>query len=73
LEALERGERNGTAGQKAVVDDLPLFSAMPSSSTPSKERADAIEAALARILPDEMSPKDALDALYQLKALTKPA
>ena len=73
LEALEKGEREGTAGQKAIVDDLPLFSATPASPAPTKEKANAVEAALAEILPDEMSPKDALDALYQLKALTKPA
>ena len=73
LEALEKGEREGTAGQKAIVDDLPLFSATPASPAPTKEKANAVEAALAEILPDEMSPRDALDALYQLKALTKPA
>ena len=73
LEALEKGEHEGTAGQKAIVDDLPLFSATPASPAPTKEKANAVEAALAEILPDEMSPRDALDALYQLKALTKPA
>lgn len=73
LEALEKGEREGAAGQKAIVDDLPLFSATPASPAPTKEKANAVEAALAEILPDEMSPRDALDALYQLKALTKPA
>jgi DNA mismatch repair protein MutS len=73
LEALEKGEHEGTAGQKAIVDDLPLFSATPASPAPTKEKTNAVEAALAEILPDEMSPRDALDALYQLKALTKPA
>jgi DNA mismatch repair protein MutS len=73
LEALEKGEHEGTAGQKAIVDDLPLFSATPASPALTKEKANAVEAALAEILPDEMSPRDALDALYQLKALTKPA
>jgi DNA mismatch repair protein MutS len=71
LEALEKGDREGTIGQKAVVNDLPLFSATPTVPAPAKEKTNAVEAALVEILPDEMSPKDALDALYQLKALTK--
>ena len=29
LEALEKGEREGGAARKAIVDDLPLFSATP--------------------------------------------
>jgi DNA mismatch repair protein MutS len=50
-----------------TVEDLPLFSATPA---PEPE-ADALVVALAALNPDEMSPKDALAALYQLKSLVK--
>ena len=32
-----------------------------------------LEQALSALNPDEMSPRDALEALYRLRALTKPA
>lgn len=36
LDALEKGEREGGAAQKALIDDLPLFSAVPVQSAPVK-------------------------------------
>ena len=36
----------------------------PAQATPS-----AVEALLAQIQPDQLSPREALDALYQLKAV----
>ena len=38
LEALEKGEREGTDRQKALIDDLPLFSAAPSPPPPTPVR-----------------------------------
>ncbi|UZE49200.1 DNA mismatch repair protein MutS [Rhodopseudomonas sp. P2A-2r] len=65
LEAQDRGQ-----SARALVDDLPLF-AVPSRSAveivPPTEAEQLIEA-LKAIHPDEMSPRDALDALYALKA-----
>jgi DNA mismatch repair protein MutS len=49
-----------------LIDDLPLFAAGARASAPKAE-ADELAAALARLNPDEMSPKDALEALYALK------
>jgi DNA mismatch repair protein MutS len=50
-------------------DDLPLFATAPRASTPSPDTAlNALVAALTAMHPDEMSPKDALEALYALKA-----
>jgi DNA mismatch repair protein MutS len=68
LAKLEAQDRGSTA--RALVDDLPLF-AVPSraadeSELPS-ETAPLIEA-LKALHPDEMSPREALDALYALKA-----
>jgi DNA mismatch repair protein MutS len=47
--------------------ELPLFAATPRASSP-RAAADTLIAALAAIHPDEMSPRDALEALYALKA-----
>jgi len=66
LEKLEAGDQNKVAAN-ALFDELPLFSAMPSTVTPHKPSE--IEAALADITPDDLSPREALDLLYQLKKL----
>jgi DNA mismatch repair protein MutS len=70
LDALEKGEREGGATQKTLIDDLPLFAAMP-SAPPAPARSSAVEEKLAGIQPDELSPKEALDLLYQLKEAAK--
>jgi DNA mismatch repair protein MutS len=49
------------------VEELPLFSA--AASPPAA--TDALRDALAAIDPDQMTPKDALAALYQLKSLAE--
>jgi len=59
LEALEAQQ----AAQSAQVD---LFAAPPPE--PARE-VTAIDAALAKIDPDTLSPREALDALYRLKSL----
>jgi DNA mismatch repair protein MutS len=47
-------------------DELPLFAATPRPPSPGAA-ADALVDALAAIHPDEMSPREALEALYALK------
>ena len=70
LEALEKGEREGGARQKALIDDLPLFRlAQAAPKLPVK--ASEIEARLKNVLPDELSPKDALQLIYELRAMLK--
>jgi len=52
-------------------EDLPLFAAAPrpAAAPPAQDAAlEAVVAALAALHPDEMSPRDALEALYALKA-----
>jgi DNA mismatch repair protein MutS len=63
LEAEDRASPRG-------FDDLPLFAATPRPTSPSPRAAavDTVIAALASLHPDEMSPRDALEALYALKA-----
>ncbi|MEP2261860.1 MAG: DNA mismatch repair protein MutS, partial [Paracoccaceae bacterium] len=72
LEALEKGEREGGSRQKALIDDLPLFAASPTPAAQTIVKASDVENMLAELLPDEMTPKDALNALYELKTLLKP-
>ncbi|MBL8580590.1 MAG: DNA mismatch repair protein MutS [Mesorhizobium sp.] len=67
LAQLESGETAGKA--EKLVDDLPLFSAAIRREAPPVAKADPVAAALAGINPDEMSPREALEALYRLKGL----
>jgi DNA mismatch repair protein MutS len=71
LEALEKGEREGGSRQKALIDDLPLFAASPAPAPRTAIKPSDVEEKLNELLPDEMTPKDALNALYELKALLK--
>ncbi|MFU8778298.1 MAG: DNA mismatch repair protein MutS, partial [Roseovarius sp.] len=70
LDALEKGDREGHRTQKALIDDLPLFAALPSTPTPSPPRDSALEKRIAAILPDTLTPREALDLIYELKALS---
>ncbi|WP_299817531.1 DNA mismatch repair protein MutS [uncultured Jannaschia sp.] len=70
LQALEEGERAGGGKPKALIDDLPLFSAIPATApAPMSETQSAAEARLREVFPDELTPKDALALVYELKAL----
>ena len=65
LAALEAEDRATPRG----FDDLPLFAAQPKPSAPDPRQAalEALIAALTAINPDELSPREALEALYALK------
>ena len=71
LHMLEAGETANKADR--LVDDLPLFSAAAARAAPSPKEAagksDALRAALAAVNPDEMTPREALEALYRLKGM----
>ncbi len=74
LDALEKGEREGSSAQKALVDDLPLFSAVVRAPQPQpKTGPSPVEERLAGVHPDELTPKEALELVYALKALTTSA
>jgi len=69
LKELEQAER--TSPVQRMIEDLPLF-ALPQATAPVLPAApDPVETALAALDPDAMSPREALDALYRLKALTR--
>ncbi|MGB7078320.1 MAG: DNA mismatch repair protein MutS, partial [Xanthobacteraceae bacterium] len=53
---------------RALIDDLPLFAATRAATEPQHANPrDAVIEALAALHPDEMSPRDAIEALYALK------
>jgi DNA mismatch repair protein MutS len=68
LAKLEAQDRGQTA--RALADDLPLFAvpsraaAEPAAPSEAEKLVDAVKA----LHPDEMSPREALEALYALKA-----
>jgi len=68
LEALEKGEREGGGARQAWVDDLPLFRAAPVAAA-RVAKASALEAKMAEVLPDALTPLEALQLVYDLKAL----
>jgi DNA mismatch repair protein MutS len=68
LAQIEAEDRTSPA--RKLIDDLPLFAAArPAPVAPQRDEAlTALVEALAALHPDEMSPLDALEALYALKA-----
>ncbi|MDB5706838.1 MAG: mismatch repair protein MutS [Sphingomonas bacterium] len=67
LAKLEAG-RAKTGGLAAGLDDLPLFAAMAAEV---EEEADALKAEVEAIDVDALTPREALEILYRLKALAK--
>jgi DNA mismatch repair protein MutS len=66
LAKLEAG-RDATGGIAAGLDDLPLFAA----AAEPVHGPDPLTAALEAIDPDRLTPREALEALYELKRLSR--
>jgi DNA mismatch repair protein MutS len=70
LDRLESGEVSGAA---ALVDDLPLFSMAPARPQPLSRAVDPVATEvmnqLSGVVPDELSPLDALQLVYELKKI----
>jgi DNA mismatch repair protein MutS len=69
LASLEASDRHKPAMR--LVDDLPLFAAASARTTPAEPIApqgDPLAEALDKLDPDDMTPRQALDALFALKA-----
>jgi DNA mismatch repair protein MutS len=64
LTLLQSGEQSGTLAK--LADDLPLFTAAPKAQA----RQSLLEEKINSIDVDTLSPKEALDILYELKTLT---
>ncbi len=69
-QVLARLEQDQRRPAKDLVDGLPLFSASPPQPAgQASQRNEALEHALGDLNPDDMTPRQALEALYRLKAL----
>ena len=67
LSQLEETDRKSPAA--TLIDDLPLFSvAKLGSAVGEQPKDDGLAVILDGILPDELTPREALEALYKLKA-----
>jgi len=66
LDVLEKGEQGGALAR--LADDLPLFSAARRRAEPPS-RESPVDGVLRRTRPDELTPREALELVYQLKAL----
>lgn len=70
LAALESGEQEGAVKPNAILDGLPLFSTQQVAPTsvagPSK-----LDERIKDVLPDSLSPREALDLIYELKTLSE--
>jgi DNA mismatch repair protein MutS len=72
LQRLESGGAREARAVEALVRDLPLFSAVPAVAPTRAERPQgpsAVESRLAAISPDDLSPREALAVLYELKRI----
>jgi DNA mismatch repair protein MutS len=57
-------EQRSSGGKGAVLDDLPLFAHAPAAVKPPVNPLDAM---LDQVRPDELSPREALELVYELK------
>ncbi len=73
LHTLERGEQSGAVTR--LIDDLPLFQAAASAPPVAAKGVSVseVEETLETINPDDLTPREALEALYSLKALLSKA
>ncbi|MCC3862364.1 DNA mismatch repair protein MutS [Pseudemcibacter aquimaris] len=76
LHSLEQGGQEGQGvaqGQKmeALSDELPLFSAVQEKVSARPSEPSKLELEMDKVNPDELSPREALDIIYQLKGLLR--
>ena len=68
LDALEHDKKNQKIND--LADDLPLFASVQKKVAEEEvERFSPVEEALEAVNPDELTPREALEKLYELKAL----
>ena len=70
LATLETGEQSGALAR--LADDLPLFAAVRApTSAPATPAPSPVIEALRALEPDTMTPREALEALYRLRAVLR--
>ena len=55
----------------SLVDELPLFSVKQKPAPVPVPKEDGLKKAIEAILPDDLSPREALEQLYKLKAMVR--
>jgi DNA mismatch repair protein MutS len=68
---ISMGEGNKTTDVAFLTTDLPLFPVESDIKLKVKSEKSAVELELDKILPDELSPKEALEIIYKLKDIKK--
>jgi len=67
LDRLEAQDREG-GGAADLADALPLFRPRPAPAQPTPAKPSALEERLRGVHPDELSPREALEMIYELRA-----
>jgi DNA mismatch repair protein MutS len=68
LTMLEKSEQS--SARKSLIDDLPLFSVTPKQPLPAPG-LNTLEQRLSQVAADELTPRQALELIYELKSLLK--
>ncbi|HEY1506212.1 MAG TPA: DNA mismatch repair protein MutS [Stellaceae bacterium] len=68
LATLEKGEQSSALTR--LAEDLPLFAASKPQTPQEMAEPAPLETLLAGLRPDELSPREALELLYKIKALS---
>ncbi|MBD0864256.1 MAG: DNA mismatch repair protein MutS, partial [Rhodobacteraceae bacterium] len=71
LEQLEQGHHGARASVRAMIDDLPLFSVAAQEPEPTPVPISPVLALLDTVQPDDLTPKAALNLIYELKKAAK--
>ena len=67
-EVLNLLEQQSDGRPEAALDDLPLFANMPTRKPPAPvEQQDLVNQLLDSVNPDELTPRTAIDVIYELK------
>lgn len=69
LHTLEEADSKGSLDE--LANDLPLFKDMAARPTAPRKTRSKLDHEMATINPDDLTPRDALDLLYRLKALSR--
>ncbi|MEQ1715170.1 MAG: DNA mismatch repair protein MutS [Hyphomicrobium sp.] len=70
LDVLEKGDRRPKDKGGGGLEELPLFAAARPKSFNAASEPSAVDQAVGALRPDELTPKAALEKVYELKALS---
>ena len=70
LERLEQGRDSDRSRTEAMLEELPLFAeAAKAPAFTQRPGRNAVEERLRQVMPDNLSPREALDLIYALREL----